>query len=123
LDRNQLSSNYFPIFTVAVQLLPFGTSKAYACVDGVKSLMEKLGLKYRVCPFVTVLEGDYNQIIQPVKNIQLKCLENGASDTIRNLKIQRWRDSDVTIEDKIRTSSLVQSRYLQNEREWQIRLN
>ena len=86
---------------VAVQLLPLGTNQAYEKVDEAIALIEKSGIKYRVCPFETVLEGDYDEIMQLVKAIQLKCLENGVSDTICNLKIQMRRGADVTIDDKM----------------------
>jgi uncharacterized protein (TIGR00106 family) len=86
---------------VAIQLLPLGTGDAYARVDEAIALIEKSGLKYKVCPFETVLEGDYDRIMQVVKDVQLKCLESGVTDTICNLKIQMRRDSDVTIDDKI----------------------
>jgi uncharacterized protein (TIGR00106 family) len=86
---------------IAVQLLPMGTGDAYARVDEAITLIEKSGLKYRVCPFETVLEGDYDRIIQLVKDIQMNCLESGITETICNLKIQMRRDSDVTIDDKM----------------------
>jgi uncharacterized protein (TIGR00106 family) len=93
-------SNSYKV-NIAVQLLPLGTDEAYAKVDEAIALIEKSGIKYRVCPFETVLEGDYDEIMQLVKDIQLKCLENGVSDTICNLKIQMRRGADVTIDDKM----------------------
>jgi len=86
---------------VAVQLLPLGTNEAYAKVDEAIALIEKSGIKYKVCPFETVLEGDYDEIMQLVKDIQLHCLANGVMDTICNLKIQMRAGADVTIADKM----------------------
>jgi uncharacterized protein YqgV (UPF0045/DUF77 family) len=86
---------------VAVQLLPLGTNEAYAKVDEAIALIEKSGISYKVCPFETVLEGYYDEIMTLVKEIQLKCLENGVSDTICNLKIQMRAGQDVTIDDKM----------------------
>jgi uncharacterized protein (TIGR00106 family) len=86
---------------IAVQLLPLGTAEAYSKVDEAISLIGKSGLKYKVCPFETVIEGDYDTIMKLVRDIQLKCLESGVTDTICNLKIQMRKDSDVTIGDKM----------------------
>lgn len=86
---------------IAIQLLPLGTAEAYSKVDEAISLIEKSGLKFKVCPFETVLEGDYDEIMALVKKIQIKCLESGVTDTICNLKIQMRKDADVTIEDKM----------------------
>jgi uncharacterized protein (TIGR00106 family) len=86
---------------VAVQLLPLGTNQAYEKVDEAIALIEKSGLKYIVCPFETVIEGDYDKIMELVKKIQLKCLESGVTDTICNLKIQMRANDDVTINDKM----------------------
>jgi len=86
---------------VAVQLLPLGTPEAYHKVGEAISLIQRSGIKYKVCPFETVLEGDYDEIMALVKNIQIKCLDSGVTDTICNLKIQMRKDADVTIEDKM----------------------
>jgi uncharacterized protein YqgV (UPF0045/DUF77 family) len=86
---------------VAVQLLPLRTAEVYPLVDEAISMIELSGLKYRLCPFETVLEGDYDTIMKLIKDIQLRCLKSGVSDTLCNLKIQMRLGSDVTIEDKM----------------------
>jgi uncharacterized protein YqgV (UPF0045/DUF77 family) len=86
---------------VALQVLPTsGTKHPYAIVDRAIEIIHASGVKYRVCPFETVMEGDYDTIMEVVRKIQLECLDFGAESMISNLKIQISRDEDVRMEDK-----------------------
>jgi len=90
------------IVNVAIQVLPqSATKKAYDLVDVAIEVIKKSGLKYRVCPFETVVEGPYDKIIQTVEEMQLKCFENGAEELLVYLKIQNRNNVDVTIEEKM----------------------
>lgn len=87
---------------VAVQLLPKSASKhAYDIVDAAIAVIANSGVKYRVCPFETVMEGPYEQLMQIVSDIQLVAFEQGAEEVIVNLKIQHNATESVTIEDKV----------------------
>ena len=86
---------------IALQVLPSSSTKhPYTIVDKAIELIQNSGLKYRVCPFETVIEGDYDQIMELIKKIQLDCMDYGAESLLSYLKIQISRDKDVTIEDK-----------------------
>lgn len=87
---------------VALQVLPTSKDKhPYDIVDKAIEVIEASGLKYKVCPFETVIEGDYDQIMDVIRKVQLTCLAEGANHLISFMKIQIDRDKDVTIEDKI----------------------
>ncbi len=87
---------------IAVQVLPKSkTKKAYDLVDEAINVIKKSGLKYRVCPFETVIEGPYNEIMEVVETLQLICFEKGADELLVYLKIQNRKESKVTIEDKM----------------------
>ena len=87
---------------VAIQVLPKSkTKKAYDLVDDAIKVIQDSGLKYRVCPFETVIEGPYNEIMQIVEKVQEKCFESGADELMVYIKIQNKKDSKVTIEDKM----------------------
>jgi uncharacterized protein YqgV (UPF0045/DUF77 family) len=86
---------------IAIQVLPTSKEKhPYEIVDTAINIIEKSGIKYRVCPFETVMEGDYDVIMNIIKQIQVECLNNGAESMISNLKIQIDKVRDVSIEDK-----------------------
>jgi uncharacterized protein YqgV (UPF0045/DUF77 family) len=86
---------------VALQVLPSSKEiHPYKIVDAAIKIIEDSGIKYRVCPFETVMEGDYDVIMDIVKKIQIECINSGADSMISNLKIQVDKYKDVTIEDK-----------------------
>lgn len=88
---------------VAVQLIPQAPSKKelYAIVDEAISQIQESGMKYKVCPFETVIEGEYDEVMDLVKKIQFTALERNVEGTITNLKIQMNKNADAIIEDKI----------------------
>jgi uncharacterized protein YqgV (UPF0045/DUF77 family) len=86
---------------VALQVLPSSKEKhPYKIVDRAIEIIEVSGIKYRVCPFETVMEGEYDAIMDVIKKIQLECLNFGAESMISFIKIQINKYEDVTIEDK-----------------------
>jgi len=87
---------------IAIQVLPRSTSKnTYELVDVAIELIQKSGLKYRVCPFETVVEGYYDEVMELVKDIHAAVYANGAEEMITYLKIQTCYNQDVFIEDKM----------------------
>lgn len=86
---------------VAIQVLPFTeTSKIYGVVDKAIEIIEQSGLKYRVTPFETVIEGKYSEVMEVVLKAQEACYIEGAESVLCNLKIQSHSVKEVTIEDK-----------------------
>lgn len=87
---------------VAIQVLPRSSIKGtYELVDIAIELIQKSGLNYRVCPFETVVEGHYDEVMQLVKAIQEAVYTGGAEEIITNLKIQTRHNQDVLIDDKM----------------------
>ncbi len=86
---------------IAIQILPFTTSREmYDIVDLAIKVIEESGLKYRVTPFETVIEGKYDEVMEVVTAAQAICYEAGADSLLCNLKIQSHSNIDVSIEDK-----------------------
>ena len=87
---------------VAVQVLPRSATKGtYELVDVAIELIQKSGLKYRVCPFETVIEGYYDEVMNLVKDIHEAVYAAGADEMITNMKIQTRYNQDVFIDDKM----------------------
>ena len=87
---------------IALQILP--TSKTvhpYSIVDAAIAVIAASGLKYRVTPFETVMEGNYDRIMEVVKLAQQACYDAGAESLMTYLKIQSNGNGDVSIEDKM----------------------
>ncbi len=88
---------------IAIQVLPKSKVKdSYELVDEAIKVIHNSGLKYQVCPFETVLEGPYNEIMKVVEEVQQACFNTGAEELIVNIKIQNRKDSKVTIEEKMK---------------------
>ncbi len=86
---------------IALQVLPTSTTvHPYLLVDKAIEVIEKSGLRYKVTPFETVMEGSYEEIMEVVKLAQEACYEAGAETMMTYIKIQSSR-KDVSIDDKM----------------------
>ncbi|WP_343307682.1 thiamine-binding protein [Chitinophaga niabensis] len=86
---------------LALQILPqVAADKVYAVVDEAIAVIHNSGVKYRVCPFETVMEGTYDQLMEVVKQAQEVCFKAGAGQILVFMKIQNNSGGDVSIEDK-----------------------
>jgi uncharacterized protein (TIGR00106 family) len=86
---------------IALQIIPSSTEvHPYTIVDKAISIIAESGIKYRVTPFETVMEGSYDEIMQVVKRAQEACYEAGAENLMTYIKIQS-SSVDVHIEDKM----------------------
>lgn len=87
---------------LAIQVLPRSHSKdSYALVDDAIEIIKKSGIKHKVCPFETVMEGEYDELMDIVKKVHEACYDNGTETMITYIKIQSSATGDVTIEDKM----------------------
>jgi uncharacterized protein (TIGR00106 family) len=87
---------------LAIQVLPRSANKGtYELVDIAIEIIQKSGLKYRVCPFETVIEGYYDEVMMLVREIHDAVYAGGAEEMITNIKIQTRYNQDVLIEDKM----------------------
>jgi uncharacterized protein (TIGR00106 family) len=87
---------------VAIQVLPRSAKVGtYELVDKAIEVIQKSGLIYRVCPFETVVEGYYDEIMALLKEIHEVIYANGAEEMITNIKMQTRYNEDVLIEEKM----------------------
>lgn len=86
---------------ISLQVLPNSNSKhPYEIVDKAIEVIKASGLKYKVCPFETVMEGSYDLIMDTIKKVNEACLEHGADSIFANIKMQINKTEPVFIEDK-----------------------
>ncbi len=91
-----------PFINLAVQIIPkSSTVDMYTLIDLAIGEIQKSGLKFLVCPFETVIEGEYEQVMEVVKKAQEICLLSGADEVIVNIKIHRSAQKDLFFDDKI----------------------
>lgn len=88
---------------IALQVIPRANGKdIYPIIDKAIEVIKNSGIKYRVCPFETVMEGNYGTIIDIIKKAQEACYAAGADEVFTNIKIQSKKDAPVLIEEKMK---------------------
>lgn len=86
---------------IALQILPSSkTIHPYSLVDKAIEVIAASGLRYKVTPFETVMEGTYDEIMAVVKKAQEACYAAGADSLMTYVKIQT-STGNVAIEDKM----------------------
>ena len=91
--------------SVAIQVLPHveGDENVIAVVDEVIAYIKSTGLNYFVGPCETSIEGDYNELMEIVKQCQLVAIKAGAKSVSAYVKVDYRPEGDVlTIEKKVR---------------------
>jgi len=87
---------------VAIQVLPEANGKLkYDLVDKAIEAIKLTGLKYEVCPFETVVECNFDELLELIEKVHEACKNAGTEKMLTNLKIQVDFENKVTIEDKM----------------------
>lgn len=87
---------------IAIQALPIVDSgKVFGIVDKAIEFIEKSGVNYAVTPFETVMEGELDELLKIVKDVQQTCFDEGCDELIINLKIHSNKNEDVLIKQKM----------------------
>lgn len=89
--------------SVAIQVLPncMNKKETVRIVDQVINYIKSTGVSYFVGPFETTMEGDYDQLMEIVKNCQLIAVEEGCPSVMSYVKINYQKEGGVlTIEEK-----------------------
>ena len=90
--------------SVAIQSLPKATDdeELIRIVDQVIDYIKSTGLNYYVGPFETTIEGDYDQLMDIVKECQYIAVRAGAPSVAAYIKVSYHPEGDVlTIEKKV----------------------
>jgi uncharacterized protein YqgV (UPF0045/DUF77 family) len=89
------------IVNLAIQVLPLsGNGDKYSVIDRAINCIQNSGLKYKVCPFETVVEGPYSSVMNLVTEVQKVVFEAGTDEVLINMKLHRRNNRDVFIDEK-----------------------
>lgn len=91
--------------SVAIQVLPGvnGDEEIVRIVDEVIDYIKATNIKYYVGPFETVLEGEYEELMEVVKKSQLIAIEAGAPSVMSYIKIHFQPEGGVlSIDQKVK---------------------
>lgn len=90
--------------SIAIQVLPGvqGNEEIIRVVDEVIAHIKSKGLHTVVGPFETTVEGDFDTLMELIKECQLVCLNAGAESVMSYVKIALNRKNGVlSIDEKI----------------------
>jgi len=90
--------------SIAIQSLPTAENdeELIRIVDEVIAYIKSIGLEYMVGPFETTIEGDYDQLMDIVKECQHIAIRAGAPSVMAYVKIVYHPGGEVlTIEKKV----------------------
>ena len=77
-----------PEASVAIQVLPqVADEEIIRIVDSVIGYIKSTGLTVHVGPFETTVEGDFDTLMEIVKEAQLICVKEGAGSVASYIKI------------------------------------
>ena len=77
-----------PEASIAIQVLPdVAGEEVIRLVDSVIGYIEETGLPYHVGPFETTVEGDFETLMDIVKEAHLICIREGAPSLASYIKI------------------------------------
>ena len=90
--------------SVAIQTLPevYDNEEIVRIVDEVIAYIKSTGLKYYVGPFETTIEGEYDELMDIVKECQHVAIRGGAPGVMAYIKVSFRPDGDLlTIDRKV----------------------
>ena len=88
--------------SAAIQVLPqkVDQEKMLDCVDAVIRYISSCGVKCTVGPFETVLEGEFDELMEIVRACFRICVAAGAPGVLGFVKVNYCPDGVLTIEEK-----------------------
>lgn len=90
-----------PNASVAIQMLPKVTGdETLRIVDAVIDYIRQSGLPYQVGPFETTIEGDYDVLMDIVRECALICVRQGAPGVLGYVKLSYCPDGVWTMDEK-----------------------
>ncbi|MDR1869105.1 MAG: thiamine-binding protein [Treponema sp.] len=93
-----------PQASIAIQVLPQSVTgdEVLRIVDKVIAYIKSAGLKTVVGPFETVIEGEFDKLMEIAKECQLICIREGAASLLTYMKVAYNPNGGVwSIDEKI----------------------
>lgn len=88
--------------SMAIQLLPKMEQKSMLnVIDKVIKHIQSKGFNIIVCPFETVVEGGFNDIMELLKECLILANKEGAKDLLAYIKIAYNSEGVLSIDEKI----------------------
>ncbi len=90
-----------PMAEITIVPVGVGASVSDYVAEALK-IVERSGLKYRLTPTSTVVEGDLDELFRVMKEMHESPFRKGAPRVVTIIKIDDRRDKPITMEYKVR---------------------
>jgi len=89
------------IINASIQIVPIVRDKhPYEWVDEAIAIIQQSGIKYKVGPFATVIEGTYADVMRVIDDVNEYLYQKGCEEWISNVQIQIRSGGDITGDEK-----------------------
>ncbi|MFY7965901.1 MAG: thiamine-binding protein [Chitinophagaceae bacterium] len=89
------------IINASIQIIPIVLDKhPYLWVDEAIAIIQQSNVKYEIGAFDTVVEGNYNDVMKLINDINEYLYSKGCNEWITNMQLQIRSNGDVTGEEK-----------------------
>jgi len=85
----------------SIQILPIVQDRhPYEWVDAAIAVIQQSNVKYEVGAFSTTLEGNYEDVMKVINDINEYLLQKGCAEWITSIQLQIRSNSDITGDEK-----------------------
>lgn len=90
------------IVNASIQILPIVQDKhPYEWVDEAIYIIQQSGIKYKIGPFATILEGTYAEVMNVVNKVNEHLISEGCNEWIASVQINMRSNADITANEKL----------------------
>ncbi|HEX8461000.1 MAG TPA: thiamine-binding protein [Segetibacter sp.] len=90
------------IINASIQILPIVQDKhPYEWVDEAIFVIQQSGVKYKIGPFATIVEGTYEQVLSVVNAVNEHLIATGCGEWITSVQFNIRSNSDITANEKV----------------------
>lgn len=90
------------IINASIQILPIVQDKhPYEWVDEAISVIQQSGIKYKIGPFATVVEGTYEEVMNVVHNVNEHLFRRQCNEWIASVQFNIRSSTDITANEKV----------------------
>ena len=100
VQKKQKMHNY--IVNASIQILPVVQDKyPYEWVDEAILVIQQSGIKYKIGPFATIVEGTYEEVMNVVHKVNQHLFLKKCNEWIANVQFNIRSESDITANEKV----------------------
>ena len=89
------------VVNASIQIIPIVQDRhPYDWVDEAIAIIKDSGIKHEVGPFATILEGNYNEVMAVIHQVNEHLFERGCQEWISSIQLQVRSSGDITADEK-----------------------